>query len=407
MSFFRAIFDAGRSQVLGLSAQLIAAMPVITMSIYLSHSVGLGAVADFALLIGVSSVAFTLALQGLRTRLVLDQFETFEDVEYLVLRTVATIAMALGILIAGLVFDAPIALIFAIVLLRVGDAALDLVLGIDQVRNDPEEQLYGYLKGSSVKLGLVVLCFAAAEFSANISAFVGFGVACLLHAIYAWTLFVKRLSIGDRGPLLIMPEKLIQLAKGAFVFCAAQFVCAVLISAPRFALPGISDREVAGAAAAALSISTFVGMCYFAVWLRWVSRFGKYGLRGRSAALFLLELAIVFVLLELALWLLAIPAMSMVYALKVPSHQETALWTLMASGAFFLIMTVSNIFKSTRLPWAESATYVGGLLALVAGGLLGANPSIPILLTAGAVGMAFVQAVFFILLTFRSGLDPA
>lgn len=402
----KAILDAGRSQVLGLLAQVIAATPVIAMSIYLSRAASLAAVADFALLIGVSSAAFTLALLGLRTRILLDQLETFADADYLYLQMAATMTMALVIAVSGFVLDAPPALLAAVVLLRVGDSALDLVLGIDQVRRDQSRQLYGYLKGSSVKLLLVTLSFVVAELSQAVSAFTAFAGACLAHAIYAWVLFVGRIHVSNAQWAPLDSKKLLLLAKGAFAFCVAQFVCAFLTSAPRFALPGFSDRELAGAAGAALSVSTFIGMVYFAIWLRWGPRFGKVGLSGRSAAFFLSELALVFVLIELALWLMAAPLMSMVYGLQAATHLSLAVGILMSSGVFFLVMTISNLFKVTRTPWAESAAYLGGLLAMIAEGLFAANQSIANLLMIGALGMMSVQAIFLVASFARAGWDP-
>lgn len=385
------VIDVGRSQILGLSAQIIAAAPIIVISIFFARTIGLAAVADFTLLIGISSVAFTLGMIGLRSRLVLDHFRNFAEVDYFGLRVVATFAMALVILTAGLAVSAPPVLTITVMFLRIGDAALDLVMAVDQVRRKDREHMYGYLKGSVFKLVLILLALLVSELIGTISIFSAFACAAVLHAFYAWILLLSRRA----GKKTIFGSKtlitIFRLMRHSAVFAVAQIICAVLTSAPRLALPTMADRELAGAAGVALSVSTFLGMAYFAVWLRWMPRFGKDGLNARKTILFVVEMTIGLIAMLMTLWAIGAPVVGTIFALTEPAYLEMALLTLMASAIFFFVMTLANLFKPTRLPWAESFVYLGGL----AGATFVILPDIaaqpPQILLAAAMGMIVVE----------------
>lgn len=395
----------GRSQLMGLGAQVLGAAPVIAMSVYLAHAVGLAAVADYGVLIGVSAVAFTLGMVGLRTRLVLDRFCGFAEDDYYVLRIVATVVMVPVILLSGLVLDAPLTLTLAVALMRSGDAALDLVMALDQVRRDDRVHMYGYLHGSGVKLALLLALLALTEGTGLLPPLTAFALASGLHAAYAWGLFLKRREsrVGLFGSG--RAAGVLQLLRHSVVFAVAQIICAFLTSAPRIALTAIPDRDLAGSAAAALSVATLIGMAYFAVWLRWVPRFGKNGLRVDSAMAFIAEMTAALMLILGAVWLAGRPAMALIYGISVPSHLDTTLWTLLSSALFFFTMTLANLFKPTRLPWAESAVYGGGLGAICLAFTLLPGASIPALLLAGASGMALLEilALAVLLLRHRRG----
>lgn len=386
------VLQAGRSQFLGLGAQLIAAAPIIAMSIYMSRTVSLAAVADFALLIGVSSVVFTLGMIGLRSRLVLDRYRDFSEADYYSLRILATGAMALIILVAGLALGASPLLTLAVIFLRIGDAALDLAMAVDQVHREDRAHMYGYLNGSTFKLVMIVLALGTAEFTGWIDPFVAFTLAGLIHAAYAWTLFLRRRE--KSGTLLTSGtvRACLRLIRHSAVFAVAQIICAVLTSAPRLALPGIADRDLAGAAGAALSVSTFLGMAYFAVWLRWVPRFGRDGLSTRKVAMFGAEMSLGLATMLAVLWVIGSPLMRAMFALTEAAHLQVALSTLMASAVFFFVMTLANLFKPTRLPWSESAVYLGGIAAVLLFVALESAPQIPALLLVAAAGMLITEA---------------
>lgn len=385
-----ATIRVGRSHLLGMVAQVLGAAPVIAVSIYLSHAVGLAAVADYAVLIGVSAVAFTLGLVGLRSRLVIDQFRVFTEDDYYVLRIIGTGVLTLVILAAGLMLGAPPMLTLAVALMRAGDAALDLLMAVDQVRRDDRRHMYGYINGASVKLVLLVALLALAEITHLLTPFAAFALASALGAIYAWALFLGRressgtpISRGGGG-------RVFQLLRYSVVFAVAQILCALLTSAPRVFLTANTDRELAGAAGAALSVATLIGMSYFAVWLRWAPRFGKEGVRFRSAVIFFAELSIAMLIMLGTIWLTGRQAMALVYGISAPEHLEMTLWTLLSCTVFFFTMTFANLFKATRLPWAESAIHAGGLGAIWLAFTLRPGLSIPTLILIGSLGVATV-----------------
>ena len=390
------LFRVGRSQFLGIAAQVVATAPVILLSIYLAQTIGLGAVADFTVLIGLSSVIFTLSMIGLRSRLVLDRFRVFSEPAYYTLRIVATGLMALGILVFGMAFGAPAILTVAVMLMRVGDAALDLVLAIDQVRCDVHRQIYGYLQGGAVKLLLIVVFLAGSHFTGSIDPFVAFMLASASYALYAWRMFLKRCESDTWIDLRTGFAELGRLIRHSLAFAVAQILCAALTSAPRIALPTVSnDRDMAGAAAAALSVSTLVGMTFFAVWLRWIPRFGVEGIKRRTIVYFVIESSAALGIMAIAILLVGSPVMAVLYSIDAPFHLELAEQTLLASLAFFFFMTLANLFKPTKLPWAESMTYLGGLIAIGVALTLAPSITIPGLLAAASAGMAIAGVASF------------
>lgn len=387
-----------RAQMLGLSSQLIGAAPNVLMSIYLSRVVGLAAVADFALLIGISSVLFTVGMIGLRSRLVLDAFRSFDEADYYRLRIVGSGLMTFAIVAGGYLLQAPFMLALAVALSRLGDAALDLVLAIDQVRRHSREHMYGYLNGSIFKIAMIVALLAGATRSHLIAPFAAYVLASGLYAIYAWWLFMKRREEGQ--PLLAARTtgQSMRLVRYSAVFAVAQIMCALLTSAPRLGLPGIEDRELAGAASASLSVSTLIGMAYFTVWLRWVPRFGKDELAFRNALYFLLEMISALVIIVIVLWLVGGSVIARVYAIDDAVHLASARWTLITSAFFFFVMTLANLFKPTGIPWAESAIYLGGIIAILVCSRVAPQISIPVLLLAGTLGMGLVEVLMLALL---------
>jgi O-antigen/teichoic acid export membrane protein len=401
------ILQAGRSQFLGLGAQLIAAAPIIAVSIYLSRSVGLAAVADFAMLIGVSSVAFTLGMVGLRSRLVLDRFRDFPEGSYYNLRIAATGPMALVILATGFALGAPPLLALGVAFLRVGDAALDLVLSVDQVRREERAHMYGYLHGSTFKLAILLLALGIAELTDWVHPTAAIALAGLIYAIHAWMLLLRRRL--ETAPLLT-PGAIAaarRLLRNSIVFAVAQVICSVLTNTPRLTLPLIADRQLAGAAGAALSASTFLGMSYFAVWLRWIPRFGLNGVGLRKAGMFGSELCLMFVSMVAAIWTIGGAMMGVLFALPEPEQRRVATQTLLASAVFFLLMTLANLFKPSRCPWGESIVYVGG----IAGALLSISrpgvPQIPALLFAACIGMSVAATAVLVYLKFtQEGRNP-
>lgn len=394
------VLQAVRSQLLGLGAQLIAAAPIIAMSIYLSRAVSLAAVADFALLIGVSSVIFTLGMIGLRSRLVLDRFRDFSEADYYSLRLLATGLMASTILIAGLALGASPLLTLAVVFLRIGDAALDLTLAVDQVRRDDRVHIYGYLNGSSFKLVMIVLTLGLAELTGWVDPFAAFALAGVTHAVFSWALFMRRRQ--EAGALLTSStlRACLRLIRHSFVFAAAQIICAILTSMPRLALQGIADRDLAGATGAALSVSTLLGMAYLAIWLRWVPHFGRDGLNARNLAIFGVEVSLGLAIMLAILWAIGAPVMGAIFAITEPDLLEVTVATLIASAVFFFVMTLANLFKPTRLAWTESLVYLGGIVAMLLLWAMNKSPQIPALLLTATVGMLGVEAATLAVLKF-------
>ena len=405
--FAERLFRVARSQILGLTAQLIAAAPILLVSIFLSRAISLAAVADFALLIGVSSVAFTLAMIGLRSWLMLDRFREFSEAEYCSLRIIGAGFMGLIILTVGLVLEAPFFLTIAVVLLRIGDAALDLVMAIDQVRRDARAHMYGYLKGSSFKLVMILIALVAIKLIPDIDAYVAFTVAIVVYTIFAWNLFFSRCE--DLAALFGVgtADRILGLIGRSAVFAIGQITCAFVISLPRFVLPAMEDRNLAGAAGAALTISTFFGMAYFAVWLRWAPRMGKLGVNRYEGVTFCIETCVVCIAMLGVTWAGGVPLLRLFFGLSTSNHLDMALSTLMASVVFYFVLTLANLFKVTKLPWLESIVFLSGAGAMSIYATVQETPNTSRLLLAASGIMVAVELLAFLIVKHWGRRQPS
>lgn len=391
VSILKKVIHAGRSQGLGMAAQVIAAIPPMLVAIYLARIEGLPAVADFAMLFAASSLALSVGTTGLRAQLLIDRFEAFAKPDYLRLRIASSATMAGAIVVAGLVIGADPMLVLAVMLLRIGDAALDLVLGFDQVTIESDGQLYGFTIGSTAKLILVSIALLAADLWSGVGTYPAFALASLLYAVLAWRTMTRRsrdLEILDgRTPRTFL------LAKVSMSFCVAQVICALLTTYPRLALKLVQDQNLAGAAAASLSVATLLGMAYYAVWLRWGPKLGRSGTWSVGSIYFILELLVVFIVSEITMYLLGPFLMAQVFAIEEPALLAVSVQTLLCASLFFLAMNITNLFKFTTAPWLESGTYTAAIAVMLVYSLVLGGRNIPQLLIIGALVMLAMQAM--------------
>lgn len=376
-----------------MTAQVIAAIPPMLVAIYLARIEGLAAVADFAMLFAASSLALSFGTTGLRAQLLVDRFGQFGRADYLSLRIASTVIMAGAIAFAGIVIGADPMLVLAVMLLRIGDTGLDLVLGFDQVTMKSDRQLYGFMIGSTVKLVLVSVALFVADLAEGVGIYPAFALAALLYTVQAWFTMARRSHETPATGKGAAAQALL-LARVSFAFCVAQIICALLTTYPRLALKLVEDQDLAGAAAASLSVATLLGMAYYAVWLRWGPKLGLAGTWSVKSIYFILELLFVLVASEIAIYLLGPFFMAQVFAIGEPALLAVSVQTLLCASLFFLAMNMSNLFKFTSAPWLESATYIAAIAVMLAHSLVLGSESIPQLLIIGALAMFAMQATF-------------
>lgn len=397
------IFAVGRAQVLGVIAQLVSALPLLLVSVVVARRVGLEALVDLTALIGFSAIISTIALLGLRTRLILEQLQTISFGGYCTLRVCMALVTVVTILVFGIVHQADLALVLMLAFLRVGDILLDLVLAVDQIRLPTTQQLYAYLAGSMAKLSATATAIVAVLLLELSDPYPVLLAAATVYAVYA----AKLLRVRWRGESQLAGakgwrvRKLIFLVRSSLVFMIAQVLCSLLTSYPRLAL-GSGDKSItAGVAGAALTAATLAGMVYYAVWLRWASRLGKGGLKRSSIVPFFVELALVSVIGAAIAATVGAQVTAAIYGIDGLKHLQLIQQILLWSVVFFSVMTIANLFKPSTVPWAESMTYVAGLAA--AAGLHRANANVPTweLLAAASYGMLAVETAFLVVFLLR------
>ena len=365
ISFFNRLYFISRSQGLLILSQILGAAPVILVTAYLSNRFSLATVADFTFLIGVSAVIFTLSTIGLRARLVLDQFRDFSEADFYCLRILATVPMVLIIFTSGILVGASVFLTIAVVFWRAGDAALDLAIAVDQVRREEQAHTYTYLNGSTFKVVSILTLLFCSELTKWIDPFAALALASSLYSIYAWGLFLS-LCEDKRGLFRTgFAASIFRLFKSCLFLAFAQITCALLTAAPRLALPFIEDKSSAGVSAVALSVSTFFGMAFYAVWLRWLPKFGRLGLRSRMMALFGLETTVLLILIVAVLWAVGAPTLGIIFGLEELEQMHAANSILSASAVYFFVMSFANLFKPSRFQFGESLIYLGGILGVL------------------------------------------
>lgn len=235
------LYSILRAQTLGVLSQVLSALPLLFISMQVARTVGLRALAELTLLVGLSAVLFTLSLLGLRTALLKDRFSTINLGTYVAIRLGSGIFLLIASIALSVILNISLMLASVVALLRVGDLALDLTLAIDQVRQTEKEHLYGFLSGQAVKLMVVIfagLCVWQMEtFTAPYFPLL---VAASIHCGMAFHLIRKQCA-GTPGVSVIRLARvefgLVQALVGqALPFLAAQLLCALLTAFPRITL---------------------------------------------------------------------------------------------------------------------------------------------------------------------------
>lgn len=387
-----------RAQTLGVLVQVLSALPMLVISVLLGRTAGFAALADFTLVVGLSAVLLVLSMLGLRTAMLKDRFEVFELNSYIAARLAGVVFLAFSTLIVAAAFDIPFILISIVVLLRIGDLALDLILAIDQVRQSEKQHLYGFLLGQTVKLAAILIAAAYIWWTGTVSdPFAPITFAAASYCAAAFYLLAAQYAKVKVKPATkttgMARGQLLPLFKLAVPFLGASLICALLVSFPRIMLGWYGDDIAAGTVAAALTVATLAGMVFYAIWLRWSPRLGREGLAPGNILLFLAEIALILVLMLLLAALFGGRATAFVYGITSESQVDVVTETLIWSIIFFAAMTTANLFKFSRQPWIESLVFIAGLVAASSVVLYGLEVHTTGLLAAAALAMLVTQII--------------
>lgn len=345
---------------LSASGQVAAALPPVVVMVYLSRTAGLEQAGLFTIVVGVSSAAFSTAHWGLRTSVLLDRFETISRRTFRFARLLALIVAGLVVIGVSRFLDVDGQLVAGLVLYKVCDGFIDLEFAVTQVLVDTGTAIETFAVRHSVKLLLVVGGVVASALSHAIAvetAFLISGVVAL--AVAGYRSYSKSASANE------LPSNLATIwtvyANAAW-FAIAAAACAVVASAPRFSLGWFYEGDMLGVIGVTLSVSTFFGMIFYTVWNRHVPNFSRGTSFSIAAARFLTETALIAVLTFVVSWYVLPQIVGRLFAYSQPDQLLATKLVLSASILFFTGMNSCNLYKVTRAPWIEAASYTISLV---------------------------------------------
>lgn len=395
--FFKIFYRLGTAQILGILAQLLSALPIFILTIFLARKKGLASVADLTFLVAISAVIFTVFTGGLRSRLLIERFNFYSKSDYFYLRLIKTILMSLLIISFGVYFSLSLTFSATIALFRAGDAASDLILAIDQVALVSGKQLYKYITVSTIKILALIISFIVYQNVCCWDLFFLIFISSGIYCLYAWGELFLRIKI-EKKLVVTDVKRLIYLAKTSMVFLSAQLFCAVTTTLPRYLLAFEHEKEIAGAAATALSSCTLIGMVFYSVWLRWGPELGKNNLARKNIVSFALENTIILIFILLSISLFGRLAFRFVFNISSGEQIDVAFSTAISCGFFYYSITLANVFKSTLYPYIESLIYLIGVCCMLGLTLLSKFISIQEVILISSVLMFVSVSLFSIIL---------
>jgi len=347
-----------KQHLAGIVGQVAAALPLLLVTVTIARLETLADAGRFTVVVGLSAAAFSTALWGLRTSILLDRFREFSPADYARTRA-ASIVLATTITAAGAAWmRLDWWILLAIVLLRASDALVDLLMASLQVLAGTGRAL-GWFAGlhlaklTLVTFALVVGLFIERDFTYPlicVAGFVSLGGAAQVVRRRVFLPTQVRESVG-----LARIWRIIVRARW---YAAAAVMCSVLTSAPRVIVAKLYEGDLMGVAGVSLSLSTFFGMVYFTIWARNLPRFESTRGGPRVVGLYLIEWVGVGLALGIVSWFVLPPMAGWIFMFQGAEQQELSRSVLFSGVVFAAGMTLANLYKVTSTPWREVLTYV-------------------------------------------------
>lgn len=388
-------FVTVREHTAGIVAQVAASLPLLLVTVWIAHSGSLEGAGRFTVVVGVSAVAYSTALWGLRTGVVIDQFRHFTPSEYLHARGASLLIAGAVTAVGGLWMEVGAVLLLVIIMLRSADALADLGLAFAQLRFGTDRALRLLAFAHLGKLTLVCAPLGLAVFFRIERVGVGLLSAAVL-AFLGVCFAGWRADLLDGGPTTeksVGMKQILAVFGRSKWFALAVVSCAVLTSTPRIVVPVLYLGDQLGAVGVSLSVSTFFGMVFFTAWLRNLPRFEAAERQTTVLRSFLIEWLVIGVLLYVVSRTVLPPIVAKVFNFPDPSLTEVSSSVLAASVAFAAGMSLANLYKLTPWAWMESVAYVLPILLLGAATQIFSWPrTMPTLLVIAGGSLLLVSA---------------
>lgn len=343
----------------GIGAQVAFGAPSLLASLVLARWSALVLVSDLTVAFGLASALSTAAWFNLAHALALWGLREEREEDFWCNRIVFSLAAAT--LTVGLLLTLGIAwrIVLLAVFVKLADAAADLRLGLDLLRETSDRAMRRLLGWSLFRLaafaGPAALALAAGwEGSRALLLGAGVQLAATLvgHPV--------PLAAVTRGRLTVA----MRLARRTAHFSVAATASGLLVTAPRLVSRALGTGDELGFYAVAFVASTFIGMAFNVVWYRLASATRR---DGPLAALqsFAREGTVLALLMAGGLWLVA-PVVAWTYGIDDPRFIRIFTLIGCAFVLLSLVQCAANLLKLSQARFLETAAYASAAVTLVA-----------------------------------------
>ncbi len=383
--------------VVGMSAQVAAAVPLVIVTALIAHTQGLRDAGAFTIAVGLSAFIFAPAAWGMRPHIVIDNLTEFSALEYISARALTVAGASVATLILAIAMGVPALLALAVVLFRTCESAIDLDLAFTQVWHPNTKALTRFALLHTFKLIMVAIATALSFWFRGGSAPILIVCAALVAVAAALAVLLSSVPSLPYRPISV--ERLWSLFGRSKWFASANIAAAGINSAPRISLPALYSGDVLGVVGVSLSIGTFFGMAFYTTLLRFLPTFSAAESKPQAVRLFLLETLIVMMLSMLVSWSILPSITAVVFNFHSPEFMAISRNVLVANVFFSAGSCLPNLYKVTRQAWAETVCYVISFPVVV--GLLALFPDLrdmpAVLVIAGAtMALAALPALFLV-----------
>lgn len=364
---------------------------MVLTTIVLARWSSLEAAGEFSVIAAVGAVAFMVSNWGLRPLAAMDRLETFPPSSFVAVRVISLAAGALATIAVARILEVPLDLTAIVILLRAGDAVLDLAFGFLQARWHADQVIVGHAIQQGTRLGAFALGLLIGVLVVESTATVLIIAAAVsvIGGLLPGVREIARSMAAHRGGHT--RSNLTELLTKATPFAVAALASSLLTSSPRIVNGTIHDGAILGVIGTSLSLATFLGMPFVTTWTRWIGRFASEGPTGSTIRGFIAESTMVALLALLAAVIVLPTVAQLAFGYETQEHVKLARRIFVAAVPFQFAIGAANIFKATRWPLCESIVYVVGTGALAATPFVLAGPSS---IAAGMIVAGLIMAMF-------------
>ena len=376
---------AAKQQVVGVTAQVAFAAPIVLVSIVLSREASVTLIADLALAVGIVNLIFTVLSFGLRSYLGLWGFKDFEENVFIANRAYSSIAGIAISTICLILVGTPIAIAATAILIKFADSVADIRFSLILARRQLSLALRNYLLWSLVRLALFAVSMSVAlnYLQTPSEALV---VGSVVQSLFAVVLSSKSTWVALRETV---SGSIYRLARASSPLSIAAVSCGLLTVLPRAAIDSVYQPAERGYAGIAFIVGTFFGMAFNTLWIRTSVGFQKHGKR-KAIQRFAVEGGVISLALGIAL-LTTKDLVAAIYGIEDSAFDATYIPIGVTLIVFFFVMSSANLLKMVEKSIHEAGVYASSAAVFWVAVVISTN--MPLALIAGSLFMLSAVAV--------------